>query len=199
MILKAKSLAGQQRAYLYKRFIAIENSAVLNTAYKTEDNIYWYFDNKIEDFVKIDNLPNMSNVQIIDVSNGKTILQYNQYYYRYLNFKWEKVTELGDDVVLLSAKYSNIGRYQTCKYYYVTSFNYVTSGTISNTTTQYLRGNVFDLQVLNIKYYNDYVDLKAEDLIVIGNRLYSVENPETSIKLQPRIYKIYYATLNSIL
>ena len=55
------------------------------------------------------------------------------------------------------------------------------------------------LQSMNIKYYDDGLTLDQEDLVVVNGALYTVENPDYSIKHMPRPYKIYYATLNSIM
>lgn len=99
---------------------------------------------------------------------------------------------------ILSAKFNNIAKYQTNKYYYVGSFDYMIKGSIEGTTAQYIKGNIIPLKSLNIKYSDD-IELSPDDLVVIENRLYSVENPETVLKQQPKPYKIYFATLNNIL
>jgi hypothetical protein len=52
---------------------------------------------------------------------------------------------------------------------------------------------------MNIKHYNDDIKLSVDDLVVVEGRLYSVENPETVYKQQPKKYSIYFATLNSVL
>ena len=85
------------------------------------------------------------------------------------------------------------------KYYYTGSFDYMIKGSVSGVTTQPIRGNITPLTSLNIKYFDDSVNLSPHDLVVIDGHLYSVENPETSIKQMPKPYKIYFATLNSIL
>lgn len=99
---------------------------------------------------------------------------------------------------ILNAKFNNIAKYQTNKYYYIGSFDYMIKGSIDGTITQYIKGNIIPLKSLNIKYSDD-VELSPDDLVVIENRLYSVENPETVLKQQPKPYKIYFATLNNIL
>ena len=72
-------------------------------------------------------------------------------------------------------------------------------GSIEGTTTQYLKGNIIPLTSLNIKFFNDDIKLSPDDLVVIGKRLYSVENPETVAKRQPKAFNVHFATLNSIL
>ena len=100
---------------------------------------------------------------------------------------------------LLSAKFDNIGKYQTNKYYYYASFDFMIKGSIEGTTAQYIKGNIIPLTALNIKHFDDNINLSPDDLVVIENRLYSVENPETVLKQQPKPFKIYFATLNNIL
>ena len=103
------------------------------------------------------------------------------------------------DIELLSGTFNNIAKYQTNKYYFVGSFDYMLKGSIEGTTAQYIKGNIIPLTSLNIKYFDDEINLKTDDLVVIDGHLYSVENPETNIKQQPKPFKIHFATLNNIL
>ena len=48
-------------------------------------------------------------------------------------------------------------------------------------------------------HFNDDIKLSVDDLVVVDGHLYSVENPETIIKQQPKPFNIYFATLNNIL
>ena len=82
----------------------------------------------------------------------------------------------------MSAKFNNIGKYQTNKYYYVGSFDYMVKGSIEGTTSQYIKGNIIPLTSMNIKHFNDEINLNVDDLVVIGKKLFSVENPETTMK-----------------
>lgn len=95
--------------------------------------------------------------------------------------------------------FNNIGKYQTNKYYYSGSFDYIIKGSIEGTTTQYVKGNIVPLTSLNIKFYDDDITLTTDDLVVIDGHLYSVENPETVYKQQPKPFKIHFATLNNML
>jgi hypothetical protein len=96
-------------------------------------------------------------------------------------------------------RFNNVSKYQINKYYYVGSFDFVIKGSIEGTTTQYIKGNIIPLTAMNIKHYNDDIKLSVDDLVVVEGRLYSVENPETVYKQQPKKYSIYFATLNSVL
>lgn len=106
---------------------------------------------------------------------------------------------LKSDIELLSGTFNNIAKYQTNKYYFVGSFDYMLKGSIESTTSQYVKGNIIPLQSFNIKHFDDDIKLTTDDLVVIEGHLYSVENPETDHKHQPKDYAVYFATLNSIL
>ena len=95
--------------------------------------------------------------------------------------------------------FANVGKYQTNKYYFAGSFDFMVKGSMEGTTTQYIKGNIAPLTSFNIVHYNDYVQLSPDDLVVIDGHLYSVENPDRTLKHQPKDYFIYHATLNSIL
>lgn len=94
---------------------------------------------------------------------------------------------------------STISKYQKNKYYYAGSFDYMIRGSSEETTTQFLKGNIMDLKTMSIKYYNDNINLKVDDMVVIDNRVYAVESIETNIKRLPKPFKIYFARLNSIM
>lgn len=100
---------------------------------------------------------------------------------------------------VVDGRVNNMSKYQINKYYYAGSFDFTIKGSIEGTTVQYIKGNIIPLRALNIKHFNDDVKLSTDDLVVVGGRLYSVENPETVIKQQPKPFQIHFATLNSVL
>lgn len=200
MKLKPKSTVKNSRALLYKRFIGLEKSINLATIYQTSiDGKYWTFDNETLEFSQIEQelIPTTSRIQTI--VEFQTILNYQGKYFRYTGIKWEEITQLDNNVTLLSATFNNIGKYQTNKYYFAGSFDYMIKGSIEGTTSQFIKGNIIPLTSLNIKYFNDFVNLSVDDLVVIDNKVYAVENPETIQKMEPKPFKIYFATLNAIL
>lgn len=99
----------------------------------------------------------------------------------------------------LQLEFGDIGKYQTNNYYFVGSFDYMVTGNIEQSNTQYLKGNIMPLTSLNIKHYNDSIDIRQDDLVVVNHHLYSVESPSKSHLHFPKDYYVYYATLNSIL
>lgn len=199
--MKFKSTTRSPRALLYKRFIGIEKSFNSTFIYNTvSDNLYWAFDYETLTFskLKIDDAYTIAK-EIVLVSDFKVVLQYQSNYFRYNGIEWEKITEPGKNIILLSATFNNVGRYQTNKYYYCGSFDFMVKGSVEGTKTQYIKGNIIPLTSLDIKHFDDNIQLTEDDLVVVEGHLYSVENPATDIKHQPKDYKVYFATLNSIL
>lgn len=94
---------------------------------------------------------------------------------------------------------ASIAKYQKNAYYYAGSFSFMLRGSVSGSTSQYIKGNIVPLTSMNIKYFDDSLDLQVDDLVVVDGKLYSVENPETDFKFQPKGYKIHFVTLNNIL
>ena len=208
MRLKPKSTTKNPRALLYKRFIGLEKSVTLNIVYNTTDGLFWTFDNQTLEFTQVESSAlgqgtTITRVNQFPESNNiqPTILNYQGTYFRYnIDLGWEKTTNVSDlGLTLLNASFNNVARYQTNKYYFVGSFDYVIKGSIEGTTAQYIKGNIIPLTSLNIKHYEDSIKLSPDDLVVVDGHLYSVENPETVIKQQPKPFKIYFATLNNIL
>lgn len=201
MRMKFKSTTLSPRALLYKRFIGLEKSINLATVYHTLSNdMMWTFDNLNMTFSTIDSDEIPYETTIVPIEDFKSVLQYQKSYFRFNGIEWVEVKDTDEDgIALLSATFNNISRYQTNKYYYAGSFDCMVKGSVEGTNTQYIKGNVIPLTSLNIKHFDDNIRLCQDDLVVLDGRLYSVENPETDIKHQPRDYNIYFATLNSIL
>lgn len=200
MRLKPKSTVKNPRALVYRRFTGLEKSINLQVVYLTLiDNIYWTFDNQTLTFSKIDASLIPQESQIKRITEYQTILTYLGKYFRYTGLEWEEIENVGENVTLLSATFNNIAKYQTNKYYYVGSFDYMIKGSVESTTSQFIKGNIIPLTSINIKHFDDSINLNVDDLVVIEGKLFSVENPETVRKMQPKAFNIYFATLNSIL
>lgn len=198
MRLKPKNTVKNPLALIYKRFIGIETSNTTSTAYRTEDNKYWLFNSEELSFIEVD-ASTVENSAIKQIANETSIVQYQGKYFRYINFAWEETTPNGSNLMLLSATFNNVAKYQTNKYYFVGSFDYIIKGSVEESTTQYLKGNIAPLRSFNIKHYDDNANLTKDDLVVIEGHLYAVENPETDHKHQPKDYKVHFATLIGIL
>lgn len=204
-LLKPRKTTFNPKLAVYRRFTRIEKSLSLKILFKcpkqNSNFDYFAFDYDNQHFVKVnDNVP--SNVQLVTITSSSQIFQSgtNYFYWDTVHYKWQKTTTLPVGYTsLANAGFSNIGRYQTNTYYFVGSIDYIITGEVAGTKTQPIKGNIMPLTSMNIKYYDDYLNLDEEDLVVVDGHLYSVESPDYSIKHSPRPYKIYYATLNSIL
>ena len=198
MKLKPKSTVHNPLALVFRRFTVINESFTVENIYMTvADNKYWVFDNQKLSFIEVDNAVISTSTKVTNVFNYN-VLQYQKLYFKYNGASWESIEDISG-LTLLSALYNNVGKYQTNKYYFSGSFDYMIKGSIEGTTSQYIKGNILPLTSLNIKYFDDDISLSVDDLVVIDGKLYSVEDPETTIKQQPKPFKIYFATLNSIL
>ena len=196
MKLKPKSTV--HNPLVFRRFTVINESFTVENIYMTvADNKYWVFDNQKLSFIEVDNAVISTSTKVTNVFNYN-VLQYQKLYFKYNGASWESIEDISG-LTLLSALYNNVGKYQTNKYYFSGSFDYMIKGSIEGTTSQYIKGNILPLTSLNIKYFDDDISLSVDDLVVIDGKLYSVEDPETTIKQQPKPFKIYFATLNSIL
>ena len=198
MKLKPKSTVHNPLALVFRRFTVINESFTVENIYMTvADNKYWVFDNQKLSFIEVGNTVISTSTKVTNVFNYN-VLQYQKLYFKYNGASWESIEDISG-LTLLSALYNNVGKYQTNKYYFSGSFDYMIKGSIEGTTSQYIKGNILPLTSLNIKYFDDDISLSVDDLVVIDGKLYSVEDPETTIKQQPKPFKIYFATLNSIL
>lgn len=200
MKLKFKSTQLNTKALLYKRFTSITQSQSLSIVYQTvSTGQYWTFDFIAQSFTLLQGeIP--TNSTITQVNDFSTILQYQTSYFRFNGSEWQTIEQpTQEGVTLLSATFNNIGKYQTYKYYFAGSFDWCLRGSSAGATVQYIKGNITPFETLTIKYFTDDISLTTDDLVVIDNKLYSVENIEITKKHQPRNYTIYFATLNSIL
>lgn len=199
MYLKPKSTTKNNRALLYKRFIGIEKSENLENVYQTiDDSKFWIFDAVNLTFMNIDSVPSTS--KITQIETDISILLYQGNYFKYTGNEWKTIsnpTESG--ITLLSATFNNIAKYQTNKYYYVGSFDFMIKGTIESTETQPIKGLITPMRAMNIRTFSDEPRIDDEDLVVIDKHLYSVESPEISQKRLPKPFNIYFLTLNNIL
>lgn len=210
MILKPKMTMGNPKALVYRRYTAILAANTMKTVYKTEwernTTAYWLFNKDDMQFTMLESGVDTSESDIVNVTTGTTVLEYNYpdystgekrtKYFKFLDYKWQETTG-GTNPIL--AQFGNVSKYQLNKYGFAGSFDYIISSDIECATTQIVKGNIVPLQSFTIKYYSDNIDLRPDDLVVIESRLYSVENPTMSHNHTPRDYKVYSATLNSVL
>lgn len=137
-----------------------------------------------EDFI-------INGIQVASTVNSPVSVQ--------LDINGYEVFSFTDTITTLFPKIATIAKYQKNAYYYVGSFAFMLRGSVSGSTSQYIKGNIVPLTSMNIKYFDDSVNLQVDDLVVVDGKLYSVENPETDHKHQPKDYLVHFVTINNIL
>lgn len=213
MFIKPKKTTFNAPALVYRRFSRIERSRQNAIVYKCEKNVtgtysWFVFDAELQTFTEILE-EDVNAKEIVMVTSNSVIYQSGENYFYWNNTinttatpinTWVKTQTLPNTYTTLKdAGYSNIGRYQMNAYYFVGQVDYIITGEVAGTKTQPIKGNIMDLQSMNIKYYNDDIIIGEEDLVVVDGALFSAESPDYSIKHMPRPYTIRYVTLNSIL
>lgn len=194
MRLKPKNTTLNKRALLYRRYTDLQVSSSLARVYKTEDGKRWLFNSDERTFVLLDERIEVDETVVREV-NSDTALGYLGILYKYINNSWQVVTASTNT---LTAMFGNIAKYQLNKYYYEKSFAFVHTSSQDNETMQAVKGNILPFSTVAIKFYDDSVGLRVDDLVVINGKLYAVERISIDMKHQPKDYYIYFADLTSI-
>lgn len=197
MFLKPKNTTLNPRALVYKLYVDIVSTSSLQLLYKTIDNKLWVFDSENLEFIEVlgANYPTAEIVEVTQLTKLSYLTLTNERkVYAYENKKWVET----DNGYSLAVKFGNIGKYQTNKYYYSGAFSYVKKGAINDSFTQPIKGNKTPLTTMSIQHFNDSINLRVGDLVVIGKKLFSVDTVEEDHKHQPHDFAIYNATLISI-
>lgn len=211
MNLKPKQTTFNEPMAIYRRITGLETSRSILTAYNCQGNNTLYrtflFDYEHLEFVESDLTDLETQPKAIVNITDATIVFANKGYYFYWNKladngvgAWVKTQTLPQTYTTLKQLgFNDIGKYQVNKYVYVGEIDYIITGEVAGTVTQPIKGEIIPLKSMNIKYYDDSLQVTEEDLVVVNGQLYKVESPDFKIKHSPRPYFIYYATLNSIL
>ena len=211
MFIKPRKTNLNQHALVYRRLTHLEKSRSTMIVFKCIildlNYRYFVFDLTKKRFDEIDiNSLKVAPEKIIAVNLTTQVFQFENIYFTWNmlanngNGTWVQHNTIPQNMTTLAQTgYSNIGEYETNEYIYVCSFDYTIKGEVIGALTQQLKGNIMPLTSMNIQYYNDYVNLSVDDLVVIQGQLFSVENPNFDVKHMPKDFKIYSCTLNSIL
>jgi hypothetical protein len=191
MKLKFKNTTLSPRAIVYKRYTDIQKAYSLNVVYKTIDGKFWVFNADIETFEPSE----FVGATVVEVGEN-TVLGYNSKRFSYNTVNgWGNTTNSST----LSAKYGNIGSYQLNQYFLHGTFSYIKKSSEDETITRVMKGAFSPLYSLDIQYYDDYINLSIDDLIILDNRLFKIESLASDHKHQPKDFIIYSATITSIL
>ena len=196
MRLKPKSSAQNPRAMLYRRFTSLEDSFSKKVVYLTDDNKYWFFDAGKNVFTETETISQTSTV--IEVQSGTSFFYFNKTVWFYSGNAWHFATsEVTGE--LLNVAFANVAKYQTNKYYFVGSFDFMMKGGESGSTIQYIKGLITPQTTMNIRTFDDTLEVRPDDLVVVDGSLYAVEDPEIVYKRMPKKFGVYFMTLNNIL
>lgn len=211
MFIKPRKTNLNPHALVYRRLTHLEKSRNTLIVFKCLNHKgayrYFVFDLTKEGFDEIDiNSLTIEPQKIIVVTTSTQVFQNADKYYTWVglanegNGTWNKSDTKPQNVTTLKETgYSNVAKYETNEYIFVGGFDYTIKGEVIGARTQQLKGNIMPLTSLNIQYYNDYINLDVDDLVVLNGQLFSVENPNYDVKHLPKDFKIYSCTLNSIL
>lgn len=199
MRLKPKSTVKNPRAMVFRRFNGVQTAIEIGAIYKTTANDnstqYWFYNPEKHNFEEY--VGDTTENAVITITTSETMLKYENTYYKWNGAEWAIPQNIRGEFTNIDT--GLVAKYQFNRYFYSGSFDYMVKGSIEGATTQFIKGNIIPLTSLNIKHFNDYINLQVDDLVVIEGRLYAVENPETVRKMMPKSYNVYFATLNSIL
>lgn len=81
------------------------------------------------------------------------------------------------------------------KYFYRSTFNYIPLDDTNENTTQYIKGAIMKEETRSIKWETDNVPLEPNDIVVIDNKAYLVEDILVNQKVGMNVRKTYTATL----
>lgn len=202
MMNKPRKFTSRERATVYRRYNDMEKSVRMASVYKTisAKNIshFWIFDKDELAFSVLPNTITPAEEAVVNVTAGSVYFYLDTYFkYDPVSDDWGTVEKPTGDS--LAVTYGNIARYQLNRYYADKTFQFERKSAIEGSTTQYIKGAIMPLENGTIQYYSDSVNLTIDDLLVIKNRLYSVESVTIDHKHFPRDFFIYTATINSII
>lgn len=196
MYLKPKGTTKNPRAMLYRRFTALEDSYTKKVLYFTEDKKYWLFDAQNNSFVET-NQKDINSI-VYNVESDKVCFYFNHVFWYYTGSEWA-IAIPGITIDLLKSSFGNVAKYQTNKYYFVGSFDFMIKGSVDGSTIQYIKGLITPQSSLNVRTFDDTIEIRPDDLVVIDGSLFAVENLQVNYKRMPKKFGVYYMTLNNIL
>lgn len=211
MFLKPKKTNLNPQALVFRRLTHLERSRRTQIVFKCLNQKgayrYFVFDLDLDGFREIDiNSLTSAPEETIVVTTSTQVFQNGSNYFIWVGIlldgegNWSKSGTLPQNATTLQQTgFSNTADYETNEYIFVGGFDYTIKGEVIGAQTQQLKGNIMPLTSLNIQYYNDYINLRVDDLVVMNNQLFSVENPNYDVKHSPKDFKIYNCTLNSVL
>lgn len=209
MILKPKTAIETIRAVVYKRFTDIERTFSTDpskiTLYKGDDNKYFTFDKESCTFLEYTETPTTETIVQVHGNGVYYGIIYRGIYFVYMNtngtYSWQIFSQ--STIPTLTDTYEGksniIAQYGANKYYFAGTFDFMYRGGVESVDSQPLKGAIIDLTSLEIKYYDDNINLDHDDMVVVSGRLFQVESTSFAKKYAPKpIIVARFVTLTSI-
>lgn len=196
MFYKPKHTYLDQPALHYKKVIDIALYTNTKTYYyygSLVNRLYYTFDIEAETFKEVDACSG-EGIEIIPVLY---VYRFGNKYFGYnLDHEWFVLDYSVDNFIEIYAD----KQYRNQKNAYVKDrfFDYVRISDVNESEEQIIKGLITPTKSFDIKYYDDDIKLRDDDIVQIGNELYFVS--ETSYKeiRLPKAHKTYFCTLTRL-
>jgi hypothetical protein len=200
MFLKPKHTYLDQPALHYKKIIDIAEYFNSNPHfYYQSGDVYknYVFDRNTETFVDADT-ELLTGVGIL--IDGSNTYQYSNKYFKYdtTNLVWTTITQDQATETIISVSSNNVYRGQKNRYIKDRYFDYTIISDINENEQQIGKGLISDTKSFDIKYTDDEVNIKDDDIIQIENELRFVSETQYKVIRLPKPFKTYFCTLTRL-
>lgn len=195
MYYKPKHTYGDAPALHYKKIIDLAKYNNTQVYFNAFDSEYYIYDKETtRGFVKLDEQP---NGQAIMVSSMNTYCFGDKYYF-YDDDNWNTLSE--EDIFgnVISITDSNTYKGQKNRYIKDREFDYTIISDINESEQQIHKGLISSMKSFDIRYTDDDINLKDEDIVQIENELFFVSECSYKVIRLPKPYKTYFCTLTRI-
>lgn len=200
MFLKPKHTYLDQPALHYKKIIDIAEYFNSNPHfyYQVGDTYKNYvFDKTTETFIDADSDGLAGYGILID---GTTTYVYRDKYFKYdtTNLVWTTITKEEATETIITVSSNNMYKGQKNRYIKDRYFDYTIVSDINENQEQIGKGLISDNKSFDIKYTDDEIDIKDDDIIQIENEIYIVSESQYKVIRLPKPYKTYFCTLTRL-
>ena len=179
----------------YKKIIDLAKYNNTQVYFNVFNEEYYIYDKETtRGFVKLDEKP---NGQEIFVTSMATYCFGDKYYF-YDDDGWNTISEEDAYGSIISIADSNVYKGQKNRYIKDREFDYTTISDINESEQQIHKGLISSTKSFDIRYTDDDINLKDEDIVQIENELFFVSECSYKIVRLPKPYKTYFCTLTRI-
>ena len=200
MFLKPKHTYLDQPALHYKKIIDIAEYFNSNPHfYFPNGDSYknYVFDKTTETFIDADTDWLAGYGILID---GTATYRYNNKYFKYdtTNLIWTTITQNQATETILTVYNNNMYKGQKNRYIKNRYFDYTIVSDINENQEQIGKGLISDNKSFDIKYTDDEINIKDDDIIQIENEIFIVSESQYKVIRLPKPYKTYFCTLTRL-